>query len=302
MSELRQGQNNLEIVGTVKKVDLKVATNKTGKEYISGRVEIEVRDGEKVNVIPVRVFSLKLKKDGTENGLFKGYKTVMDEYEVGQQVRVTGEVRLEEYYTQSGSLTSYNSFSATFFNRVEDADFKPKALATIDTYVEGMTSELDAEGLPTGNLELDAFTVGYNGRVVPLKNAIIGKDLAGVFESMYYPGTTGKITYKINNYAELEETEETVESTSGFGSTERVETNIVKNYVSGLEIIGGDLPYSDGVNEYSPADVEQAHKNRALALQELKQNSQAAATPTGFGSAQTEEKPVVVTDEDLPDF
>ena len=302
MAELRQGQNNLEIVGTVKKVDLKVATNKTGKEYISGRVEIEVRDGEKVNVIPVRVFSLKLKKDGTENGLFKGYKTVLDEYEVGQQVRVTGEVRLEEYYTQSGSLTSYNSFSATFFNRVEDADFKPKALATVDTYVEGMTSELDAEGLPTGNLELEAFTVGYNGRVVPLKNAIVGKDLAGVFESMYYPGTTGKITYKINNYAELEETEEVVGNTTGFGSAERVETNIVKNYVSGLEIIGGDLPYSDGVNEYSPADVEQAHKNRALALQELKQNSQASATPTGFGTVQPEEKPVVVTDEDLPDF
>lgn len=301
MSELRQGQNNLEVVGIVKKVDLKVAKNKNGKEYISGRVEIEVKDGDKVNVIPVRVFSLKLKNDGSENGLFKGYETVMKEYEVGQQVRVTGEVRLEEYYTQSGSLTSYNSFSATFFNRVDETDFKPKALATIDTYVEGMVSELDNEGLPTGNLELDAFTIGYNGRVIPLRNAIIGKDLAAVFESMYYPGTTGKITYKINNYAELEETEEVVE-TSGFGSSERVESNIVKNYVSCLEIIGGDLPYSDGVNEYTPADVEQAHKNRALALQELKQNSQAAATPTGFGAAQVEEKPVVVTDEDLPDF
>lgn len=304
MTELREMINNVEVVGTIKDIDLRLGVSAAGKEYIAGRVDVEVREKDKINVITVRVFSLKLKKDGNENGLYKGYKTVMDEYNTGDKVRITGSLRLEEYYTQQGSLTSYNSVNALFFNRVDEGqDFKPKALATIEMVVEGFEQELDKEQLPSGRLEVEGFSVGYNGTVIPLRNMVISEQLGETFKSMYYPGTTGKITLKINNYAEVEEEEQQEDNATGFGSTERVEANVVTNFVNNLEIIGGDLPYNDGVKEYTPEMIEQAKKNRALVVQELQQQNMASSTPTGFGSASTESnKPVTVTEDDLPDF
>ena len=288
---LRESINNVEIIGTLKKIDtIEEKVSRAGKEFITGKVTIEVVDGERVNNIQIRFFSNKYKNNGELNGIYKGYKTVMDEYEVGQRVRITGDLRLEEYYSQNGSLTSFNSVNALFFNRVEDGeDFRQKAIATIDMVVENIQPKMDAEGIPTAVHDVEAFTVGYNSRIIPLKNLVISEQLAEQFSSMYYPGTTGKITLKINNFVEKEDIVETQEQVSGFGSTERVE-QAATNFTNNLEIIGGDLPYSDGVNEYSPEDIEQAHKTRALALQQLKESSMASATPTGFGKVEAGKK------------
>lgn len=281
---LRESINNVEIIGTLKKIDIEEKKSKEGKEFISGRVTIEVVEGDRINNIQVRLFSNKFKKNGELNGIYKGYKTVKDEYNIGEQVRVTGDLRLEEYYTQSGSLTSFNSVNALFFNRIEEGEeFRQKSIATLDMVIENIQPSMDAEGIPSGWHDVEAFTVGYNSRIIPLKNLVIEEQLAQQFSSMYYSGTTGKITIKINNYVDAEEIEQSQEQ-AGFGTTERVE-HTASNYTNNLEIIGGDMPYADGVNEYSPEDIEQAHKNRALALQELKQSSTASATPTGFGSS-----------------
>lgn len=299
---LRESINNVEIIGTLKKIDsIEEKVSKKGKEFISGKVTVEVIDGNRINNIQVRFFSNKLKQNGEINGIYKGYKTVQEEYKVGDKVRITGDLRLEEYYTQSGSLTSFNSVNALFFNRVEDdAEFRQKAIATLDMVIEGIQPKMDAEGFPTEFHDVQAFTVGYNSRVIPLQNLVINEQLAEQFSGMYYPGTTGKITLKINNYAEVEDVVESQEPVAGFGSAERVEQT-VSNFTSDLEIIGGDLPYNDGVNEYSPEAIEQAHKNRALALQQLKESSTASAQPTGFGNAEaksglTEERKASIND------
>lgn len=309
MTELRELQNNVEIVGAIKKIELEEKKSaRTGKEFIAGNVTVEVVENkDRIHNIRVRVFSNKFKKNGDLNGLYKGYKTVKDEYQPGDLVRVTGDLRLEEYYSRNNNLVSFNSVSGTFFNRVEDnaENTRHRALATIESVIMEIISETDVEGLPTGNLRVNAFTVGYNGRVIPLNDVIIGEQLGEQFKGMYTPGSTGLITYKINNYAELSE-EEVEQEQAGFGSTTRVETNVVTDFVSNLEIIGGDLPYSDGVSEYSPLDIEQANKNRELAKQALMQQNQAPATPaapTGFGNTgTTNENPVTVTEDDLPDF
>lgn len=308
MTELRELQNNVEIVGVIKKIELEEKLSAAGKEFISGNVTIEVVESkDRIHNIRVRVFSNKLKKNGELNGLFKGYKTVKDEYQPGDLVRVTGDLRLEEYYGRNNNLVSFNSVSATFFNRIEDnaENTRHRALATIESVIMQIISETDAEGLPTGDLRVSAFTVGYNGRVIPLNDVIINEQLGAQFKGMYTPGSTGLITYKINNYAELSE-EEVDQEQAGFGSAARVETNVVTEYVNNLEIIGGDLPYSDGVSEYTALDIEQANKNRELAKQALMQRNQAPSTPstpTGFGNAgTTNETPVSVTEDDLPDF
>lgn len=288
---LREAQNNAEVIGTVKKINIeeKVSRN-TGKPMIIGDVVVEVKDGDIVNNIKCKLFSFKLKKDGTENGLYKGYKTVMDEYQQGDRVRVNGNITINEYYNAAGNLVSFNEVKAVFFNRLEgeEANKKDKAVVTVETVIEGMSSEISVDNIPTGNLNVDAFTVGYNGTVIPLKNVIISEELAETFQNMYIPGSTGKITLKINNYATLTE-EETVSEVAGFGSSERVESNVVTDYTNNLEIIGGDLPYSDGVNNYSQEEIENAHKVRELELQQMLTNASAQDTPQHNGFGKTED-------------
>lgn len=283
--ELRECVNNAEIIGIVKKVELEEKVSKnTGKDMIIGYVDVEVKEDGKISNIRCKAFSFALTKAGKPNGLFKGYKTVKDEYQPGDLVRVTGNIVFNEYYTEQGEYRGFNEIKAVFFNRVDDLETKHKAVATVEMVVEGITPQIE-EDVPTGNFEVDAFTIGYGGSFIPLSNMIIGADLAQVFQGMYFPGTTGKITFKINNYAELEKVEVAVEQ-PGFGSAERVEESVVTNYTSNFEIIGGDLPYQDGVNNYTPEEIEQAHKNRELALQQLKDEASTVPStpPTGFGS------------------
>lgn len=283
--ELRECTNNAEIIGIVKKVELEEKVSaKSGKEMIIGFVDVEVHEENRISNVRCKVFSFHLTKTGKVSGLYKGYKTVKDEYQPGDLVRVTGNITHNEYYTDQGEYRGFNEIKAVFFNRVDDLETKHKAVATVEMVVEGITPQIE-EDVPTGNFEVDAFTIGYNGSLIPLNNLIVGKDLAQVFQGMYFPGTTGKITFKINNYAELEKVQTVVEQ-PGFGSAERVEDNVVTNYTSNFEIIGGDLPYTDGVNNYTPEEIEQAHKNRELQLQQLKADASYVpqTPPTGFGS------------------
>lgn len=318
MLDLRECSNNVEVIGKVKKVDLEEKKSKTNRDMIIGTVEVEVTEEDKISVIRCKVFSFYLNKKGEVSGLYKGYKTVKEEYKPGDLIRVTGQITNNEYYTEDGTLKGWNEVKAVFFNRVDEPETKQKAVATVEMVIENMTPEINEENVPTGNMEVEAFTIGYNGTFIPLRNMIIGQELAQVFQGMYFPGTTGKITFKVNNFAELEKVEAPVEQ-AGFGSTERVEDNVVTNYVSNFEIIGGDLPYTDGVNNYTPEEIEQAHKNRELALQTLKDNAQftAPTQPTGFGNnGLSEEKKKEIDDavsnledafnnkssNDVPDF
>ena len=285
MANLREATNNVEVIGTVKKVDLEEKKSKTGKDMIIGSVIIEVKEENKVHNIKLKTFSMKLNKAGEVSGLFKGYKKVKDEYQVGDRVRATGSITLQEYYGQDGSLKSFNEIKALFFNRLEgdEANVPDRAIATVEMVIEGMTSEIEND-VPTGNLIVDSFTVDYFGNIVVLHGLKIGEELGAQFQGLYFPGSTGKITFKINNYAEVSKEEIKTENVAGFGSQEKVEENIVTNYTSEFLITGGDLPYNDGVNEYTAEEIEQAHKNRELALQQLQQDASPSVTPTtGFG-------------------
>ena len=292
-TELREAQNNVEIIGSIKKIELEEKNTKSGRPAIMGTVTVEVKENpERIHNIKVKVFSFKLKKDGSENGLYKGYSTVKNEYKPGDRVKVTGSLTINEYYGQNGNLVSFNEVKAVFFNRLEgeEANIQDRAIATLEMVVKGMETELNQEGIPTGDMNVDAFTVGYNSSIIPLIDLKVGQALAQTFQGMYYAGSTGRITIKINNYATLME-EEVQTQQAGFGAAERVESNVVTNYTNNLEIIGGDLPYTDGVNNYSPQQIEDADKIRALALQQLQQNASAPATPqhTGFGNTTIDE-------------
>ena len=124
---------------------------------------------------------------------------------------------------------------------------------------------------------------------------------------------SGLLTFKPNNYVVISQEEEEVESqTHGFGSTEKVEATIVKNYVSNFEIIGGDLPYLDDPRALTEEQIIAAKQARELAIQTLQSNSMPQETPpTGFGTNEMNKGTTSVDetpgfdediDDETPDF
>lgn len=313
---LRELQNDVEVIGTLKSKELEMRTSKnTGKEFVSGKLVVLVESKDKIHEIPVSVFVMKSSK------LFKGIQTVSEEYktieEVGKEqadrIKVTGNLRLNEYQNKEGHLVQFNDVQGVFYNRVEDQTVEDRAIASIDVVVDGFEDIMDSDQLPTGSKKVKGFTVGWNNTITELVKAEVGQELAEPMENLYSPGSTGRLTFQINNYVEVEETQ--VEQPShGFGSTTTVEQS-VKNYTNNIEIIGGDVPYL-GTKEYTPEEIEKAKQVRQLKLKELSQPSPSTPpTNTGFGQqtpsqqpvqqTQSNEQPVsqpVVSNDDMPDF
>lgn len=282
---LRELSNTVEIVGTLKSKELQVRTSQAGNRYMSGNVIILSQFDGKVQEQKVKVFIMESSK------LFKGIETVKNEYKTidehgsdnADRIRVTGELTLQEYYNRNGNLVSYNEVKGVFFNRLDPSNDQPdKAIASIETVVEGFEPILKDQ-LPTGDYSVKGFTVAWGNEVIELKKAVVSEELAEAFMNLYQPGSTGRLTFKLNNYVVTEKKEEEQVPTHGFGSTETIET-VVNDYVNNIEIIGGDMPFF-GTKEYTPEEIQAAKQVRALKLQELQQPAPQTppVTNTGFG-------------------
>lgn len=308
---LRELTNTVEIVGTLKSKDLQVKLSKAGNTYMSGSLVILSKFDGKLQEQKVKVFIMESSK------LFKGIETVKNEYktidqdgaQAADRIRVTGELTLNEYYNSQGNLVSFNEVKGVFFNRLDASNDQPdKAIASIETVVEGFEPILKDQ-LPTGEYAVKGFTVAWGNTVVELRKAVIGESLAESFMNLYQPGSTGRLTFKLNNYVVTEKKEEQQAPTHGFGSTETIET-VVNDYVNNLEIIGGDMPFF-GAKEYTPEEIQTAKQVYALALQELQQPApEVPQTNTGFGQgADTSQTDVannmpfnMANKDQMPDF
>lgn len=336
MSEIKLPQlvNAVEIVGTLKAIDLEESTAKTsGKKFIKGTVTVSSVAGDKVHEHKISVFQMEKNKKGEVTSIYKGLKTMMAEYksveavgeEAADRIKVTGEIELEEYYNKQDALVSFNKVKGVFFNRLEEGkDQADKAIASIEVVVDGFSPVADKETGEVLHYAVNCFTVGFGEKVVELKRAIVSEQLSGPMENLYSPGSTGRLTFRLNSFVEKvekEAQEEPVAMSHGFGTEETVEGNrVFERRVNNLEITGGDIPFEEP-KSLSAEQIAHAKRVRALALEELKQKANTApdtpaAPPTGFGGDITlpgnmdkgpqlppaSVPPADIADDEMPDF
>lgn len=271
-------KNDFLIIGKVVDKEFTENINKNNKEYISGSLTIEVKkkinDELLPNLFEVNFFSFKLKNDGTENNYYKGYKTLEEELKIGDIVRVNGNLKMEEYYNKKrGKISRFQKYSATTISRLSEEELntnEPTALATIDTVV--LDSQVDEEG----KMKVDCFTLNYNNEYLELFNVYVKDNLKDAFPSLYFPGTTGELTYELYNYAQKSDknnSDNFAEQglSDGFGEQIRVDDNYVfDNKVSYIEIIGGKSPYNDGPKALLNEDIEEIISKHNQKLDELR--------------------------------
>lgn len=280
-NQLRKLMNRVQIIGTVKDVNLEVKQSRKGNDYIKGYVEVTVRDGNKVNSIKVNVMCMESWKQ------YAGLQKVKAEYNTGDRVRINASIDAQEYCGRNGYMY-YNTINSNSFTRDFEDNGKDMAIANVEMIITGLEQELK-DNVCTGNIKVSAFTVDWSGKVIELNKLIVGEKLAEPFSNIYYEGVTAKMTIKINNYVEVKETEQEQE-TYGFGTVVNVGGS-GNTYVNNFELIGGDMPKGVDV-AYTQEEIAQAKRDRELAKATLmnEEPSNDFNTNTGFGDTNFDDK------------
>lgn len=184
--------NSLVINGTLSELDIRQDKTSDGREYVRGRATIRVDqeiNGEVVeNDIPVSMFSMKKKKDGTLNPNYDRilkYQTelvpmsIVEDASQASRIYVGGTAAsIEEnlFVNKQGNLTSTFQISSNFINKARK-DEDDAATFEFTGVIGKMKAETDREGEETGRLIVSFIVFGYNGRANVID--LIAEDVPG---------------------------------------------------------------------------------------------------------------------------
>lgn len=281
---LKQAENSVKIEGILSEIDLKTGTtNKNGKtvEYIGGSIKVRVNqilNGESVELdIPVYMFSNKLKNDGGPNPAYASIERVMNEYvsiaaagmEAADRVRITNaNIRMNEYYGQTGNLNSYPRINASFVTKVTDlTKYAPEATFSTVFVIAAMGYETDKDGVENPNrFKIRGVLPQYGGKVDVVDFLATTPSVIDAVSSYWEQGDTVKVNGKLNFTSIVEEKMVEVD----FGEP-RKERRTVS--VSELIITGGTQTPLEGDFAYDEDEIGAALKERQVYLAEQKEKA-----------------------------
>lgn len=281
---LKQAENSVKIEGILSEIDLKTgSTNKSGKtvEYIGGSIKVRVNqtlNGKEVELdIPVFMFANKLKNDGNPNPAYASIERVMNEYvsiaaagiDAADRIRITnGNIRMNEYYGQTGNLNSYPRINASFVTKLTDlSKFSPEATFSAVFVIGGMGYDHDKDGVEIEDrYKIRGILPQYGGVVDVVDFLAISPNVISAVSSYWNQGDTVKINGKLNFTSVVEEKMVEVD----FGEP-RLEKRTVS--VSELIITGGTQTPLEGDFAYDADEISDALKERQARLAKAKEDA-----------------------------
>lgn len=319
MGELKQTTNKSKFIGVLSEKALTVESGKMkddkGKEFdcdvIKGTISIETANG----TFPLRVYSKSKKKDRTDNKMYAGLVTIMNDYvskmdvsqgkaEVADTIECVVKVDINDYVSKnSGKVVSGVQLGMNKANRVA-ADTESTTDLMLEGYIGKIAPETDKDGEETGRLIVTLVTIGYGGVAKPF-TILVPEDLADDFSDMYEEGQTSMLYCAVM----MRHVGGSSNTTAAFGKRAKVSSGFD---VQEIVLIGGDEPYEDDEDEegnskcISDKDIKALMKERKLMLEQKEKDAQEEAskpkeikTKKGLGSIKKIENPVE-DDDDCP--
>lgn len=294
-----QSVNSATIVGILKELDITEAKTSDGREYVSCKatvkVDQEVNGKVSENEIPVRMFSMKKKKDGGENKMYSmivGYRDKFtslaacpeDHPEMASKIAITttdpvtrpnGTITENIWVDPNGGevRTSFQ-IDAKFLNEPR-GDFEQGATFELTGVVLNKVRETDTNGEETGRLKIKFAVVGWNGRVDVINLIAASDNAVNFIESNWEDGDTvslnGAISFNQSTKVWFEE--------QGFGDPiKRTKTETRKELI----ILGGSQSGLEEAYSYDATDIKNALAERQARVEEMKNkanNSKRTQTP-----------------------
>lgn len=288
----RLSDNEIYVSGVLNELEIIEGVSSAGKEYVRGtasiRVDQEINGAMTENIIPIKLFSMKKKSDGTPNKIYDriiGYRenfvsvaAAEDESKASRVTVSLGKVEENAWFdARSNSVHSGFQLTANFINDARKGD-PEKATFELSGVVGKMRPETDRNGEETGRIIVDFIVITWGGKANKIE--LIAQGSAADFISTnWQPQDTVKVTGRINMSYKVE----TWQEEQGFGEPiERTRT------VSKRELIitGGSPSGLEEALSYDADSIKQAlakrkedHDNLATA----NTKSSAKNKPVDFG-------------------
>lgn len=255
---MQEATNDFRITGKLLDMNFNDITTRNGQEAFTGNLTIEVIDkisenDKRVNNFKVRLFTFKTTKDGRESKIYKSYKTIQNEYKTSVEhpedpdyVSVLGSIGYNVFVGRDGNVVENNTLDGRFVNRVNDrTDLNESAIANVDLITQKYTREIK-DNKPTGYVNIEAITVGYNDRGIKLMNVKYKTeaDMSSTVPEL----TTIKATIKLNDYNVVTQREAQNEKVL-FGTTKNIVNNT--DHVHNLELVGATY----GSHQYNTEEI-----------------------------------------------
>lgn len=244
--------NEITIQGLLKNNSLELKTDKNGRRFIAGQLEIDTgKDGEEC-IVPVDIFQYELKKDNTKSALFDRTVDVMNYPSAststnGNAVSVSvtrGRIGDSTFYSEKeGRVIENWRLNATFVDQAtRNADRINNF--NVQGVIDSIKEVLDKDGEPTGELRVDLLTVGFNESLIRIPGYVTQKEGIKYINSKWSVGdlvtVNGVIEYKTDVITQSQE--------AAFGAP------ITKTYTNTsrrLLIRSGSTPKSEDEHSYS---------------------------------------------------
>ena len=225
--------------------------------------------------VPVQMFASELKNDGAPNPAYENIMKVMNEYVSiaasdearADRIRITnGQIKMNEYYGQSGNLVSFPRINASFISKVKREDFKPEATFSVTFAVASKGYETDKDGVETEKYSITGILPQYGGKVDVIKFYTASKNVTEAISEYWEQGDTVRASGKLNFTSRTE----TVLTEVDFGDPVE-DTRTIS--ISELLITGGSSTPLEGEFAYDQDEIMSALAERKARLAELKENS-----------------------------
>lgn len=217
-----QSTNTVTITGVLKELDIEEKTTSDGRNYVQGKATIRVDQeisGKMVeNDIPIKMFSMRLKKDGTQNSVYDGIVRMANDFTsmaasenpaLASKVLITSG-RIEENNwldKQTGAPRSGFQISSNFMKKA-NLDDEQTATFELSGVIGNISDEIDKDGEETGRLLVKFIVIGYQGKadVITLiaENPVAVNHIRSNWEKGDTVSLTGVInmTYKVVHWEE----------------------------------------------------------------------------------------------------
>ena len=252
IERLAQQTNIVELQGLLVNNTLEVKTDKNGRKFIGGALEINTGDEMDECIVPVECMQYELKKDGTRNSLYDRFlqmSTWPSAANVGNADAINvsinrGEITDSSFYSERNNAVIENwRIRAVFVDQATKTAPRNNSF-TIQGVVDSVKEVLNSDGEPTGELKVDLLNVTLGERVIRIPMYVTNKEGINYIENNWNPGDLvtayGEIVY------EQKVTEIVRETAFGKGSSKKFTSTVRR-----LVINSGTSPKAEDEHNYN---------------------------------------------------
>lgn len=251
---LKEMSNKVTLQGTLLSNSIEIKTDKKGKRYISGEVEVMVNPE---CAIPVSTFSYEFRSNGEKNSIYERLSKLVgvpSAKEIGVQkapkISISNaKIENNNFFSERDNKVVTNWRINTIFARSAATDAQSIDNFEVEGIVSSIKEVINREGESTGDYDIKLLNVGFGNRVNELTFRFNEPTAVDYINNHYEIGTL------VTLYGEIiyDQTDKKVLESTGFGEpVERVYTNTVRL----LKINAGKEPVSPEESGYNIKELQ----------------------------------------------